>query len=75
MTGDNDRAMRELATNANRFMEWVHQNAAATESRTEIQRMLQQRLGDGAAQSVVSRDLPLMEQVNRRRLRTVRDDR
>ena len=64
MTEDSDRAMRELATNANRFMKWVHQNGAATESRTEIQRMLQQRLGDGAAQSVVSRDLPLMEQVN-----------
>ena len=63
MTGD-DRVMRELATDTIRFMRWASHHGSGADSRTEIQELLKERLGDGAAQSVVSRELPLVEHVN-----------
>jgi ATPase family associated with various cellular activities (AAA) len=66
MAGDaRDAEAREFATAYLRFLEWVQSLGAPAGDRNEVAALVQQALGaEGAAQSVVARELAAFEHVN-----------
>jgi DNA polymerase III delta prime subunit len=60
-----DAEAREFAVAFRRFIDWAHKTAADEESRNEVSALLLDFLGtDGAAHSVLTRDLAAFEHVN-----------
>lgn len=63
-TDRDDPQFRALATDVSQFVNWVHQNAGEQDARNEIMKLLGDQLGSNAAQSVVTKDIQQVEQVN-----------
>ena len=65
MTGVSDAEAREFAAGFRSFLEWVHSEDAAARKRNEVVALVDEFLGEGAAErSVVTRTLPAFEHVN-----------
>jgi DNA polymerase III delta prime subunit len=63
--GGADAEVREFAAVYRRFLEWVHSAAAGAGDRNEVAGLVHDILGaEGAAESVVSRELAAFEHVN-----------
>jgi hypothetical protein len=65
MTGASDAEAREFAAAFRSFLEWVHSGHAGARERNEVAALVSDFLGEGASGlSVVTRSLPVFEQVN-----------
>ncbi|HCQ18978.1 MAG TPA: hypothetical protein DIU42_07140, partial [Dermacoccus sp.] len=59
-----DARMQQLASDISALVEWANVREHADDERDKVRRLLEDWLGEGAAESVIGRDLPGMELVN-----------